>query len=280
MSLRNRWLRVVSAIAIASLVALDAQAHDFWLQPSVFQAMPGQSVELRMLIGDPGAVEHWETEWRKVVSLQDFAPTAVHDLLAALHPLNGTKPELTRVDATVTLAGEGTHILAFASNQQLSELPAEQFTSYALHEGLALPLAGRKANGKTKAAGRELYSRRAKALVQVGAQATDTVSQPIGQTLEIVPERNPYLVKPGEPLRVVVRFHGSPLPGASVVLESLGAGATHGTPALTDSRGSASWPLPSKGDWKVNVVWSYPINDPRADNETVFCSLTFGTRAN
>ena len=125
-----------------------------------------------------------------------------------------------------------------------------------------------------------LYSRRAKALVQVGAQATDTVSQPIGQTLEIVPERNPYLVKPGEPLRVVVWFHGSPLPGASVVLESLGAGATHGTPALTDSRGSASWPLPSKGDWKVNVVWSYPIDDPRADYETIFCSLTFGTRAN
>ena len=25
-----------------------------------------------------------------------------------------------------------------------------------------------------------------------------------------------------------------------------------------------------------NVAWSYPISDPRADFETIFCSMTFG----
>jgi uncharacterized GH25 family protein len=47
---------------------------------------------------------------------------------------------------------------------------------------------------------------------------------------------------------------------------------------VTDSRGRVSWPLPSSGDWKINVVWSYSIRDKRADYETIFCSLTFGIR--
>jgi uncharacterized GH25 family protein len=280
MAFRRDLVPVTLVAAIACFAARAAQAHDFWIQPSAFHVTSGQAVALRFLIGEPDAVEHWETEWRKIVSLQDVGPDALRDQLVVLRPLEGAKPTLDRVDATVTLSGEGTHIIVFTSNQLLNELPADLFTSYALHEGLTLPLSARKAQGKSMTPGRELYSRRAKALIQVGNNPSDTVSRPIGQTLEIVPDRNPYLLKAGEPLSVVVWFHGVPLAGASAVLERLGQGGTHGTPAVTNASGRVSWPLPSSGDWKINVVWSYPINDPRADYETLFCSLTFGTRPN
>jgi uncharacterized GH25 family protein len=277
---RRDLLPVTLVAAIACFATREARAHDFWIQPSTFHVTSGQPIALRFLIGEPGAVEHWQTEWRKIVSLQDVGPTALTDQLLALRPLEGATPTVDRVDATVTLRAEGTHILAFASNQLLNELPADRFTSYALHEGLALPLSVRKAKGTSMTPGRELYSRRAKTLIQVGRNPSDTVSAPIGQTLEIVPDRSPYLLKAGEPLSVVIWFHGAPLPGASAVLERLGQGGTHGTPTVTDAKGRVSWPLPSSGDWKINVVWSYPIDDPRADYETIFCSLTFGSRLN
>ena len=123
--------------------------------------------------------------------------------------------------------------------------------------------------------GRELYSRRGKAIFQVGRRLTDDPVRPIGQTLEIVPARNPYALRPGEELRLRVWFRGVPLAGAQVVLERLGEVAALGAPAISDARGEVAFPF-ARGAWKANVVWSVPIEDPRADYETIFASLTFG----
>jgi uncharacterized GH25 family protein len=259
------------------LVAGAAQAHDFWIQPSVFKTAPGKPVELRFLIGEPGAVEHWATEWQKVVSLQDYAPHGVTDRLASIRPLEGKEPTIERSDASFALSEAGTHMIAFTSAHAASDLDAPAFNDYVEHEGLALIREQRRLKDQTNQRGRELYSRRAKALVQVGDVVTDTVSQPIGQTLEIVPTANPYSLKANQPLRVRVWFHGQPLAGATVVIESLSAEAKHGTPVLSDRDGMATFPHPGGGAWKINVVWSYPIIDPRAEFETVFASLSFGS---
>ena len=269
-----RLLRGIAPFGL--LLAAPASAHDFWIEPDSFGAEPGAPVPLRFLIGEPGAVEHWSTEWRKVVSLQDFGPDGVTDLAASIRPVNPPEIPLEAVDATVSLTGAGTHVLAFTSNHAVSDLPAAEFEDYARHEGLAHLIALRAAAGKSAANGRELYSRRAKALIQIGKQATDTVSRPIGQTVEIVPLANPVLLPRGAPLRLRVLFQGLPLAGASVVLESLAPNAKHGEPRITDAQGEVSFPTDRQGNWKAAVVWSYPIDDPRADYETVFSSLTFG----
>lgn len=275
------WPRILVLSAIIGMAfAQPATAHDFWLQPSAFHAVQGQPVSVRLLIGDPEKVEHWETEWRKIVTFQDFGPSATVDLLATLVPLESAPLTIDRVDARVTLASPGTHLLAFASNHAVSDLPAEAFNAYAEHEGLALPLAKRQAEGRLSTNGRELYSRRAKALIQIGPLPTANVTVPIGQTLEIVPDTNPYALKPGEPLRVRIWLHGKPLAGASVVAECLEAGAKHGVAVLSDKDGYATFSIDGRVDWKVNVVWSYPITDPRADYETIFSSMTFGAMGN
>lgn len=272
---RLRPLSATLATMLVATVAGSAAGHDFWIEPARFRVAPGEPVALRFLIGEPGKVEHWATEWRKVVSLQDYGPDGVTDLLAAIRPLDGVAPTPERIDAALTLAAPGTHLIAFTSAHALSDLAAPEFEAYARHEGLALVLADRAARGRTGARGRELYSRRAKALVQVGARATDMVSRPIGQTLELVPEHNPALLAPGEPLVVRVWFHGAPLAGAGVVLERLGSGAVHGVPVVSDAAGRASFPAPGAGAWKLNTVWSTPIDDLRAEYETVFASFSF-----
>lgn len=271
-------MRAVSVfIAAASVVTASAAiAHDFWLQPSAFRVARGQPIAVSIMIGDPDAAEPWELEWRKVVAFQDFGPAGIADLQDTLRPLNGAKPSLGRADATVRLTVPGTHILAFTSNHAVNDLPAAEFNAYAEHEGLAEPLAQRRREGRMAANGREIYSRRAKALIQVGPTPSGNATARIGQTLELVPERNPYALKPSEPLRLRVWFHGAPLAGASVVLERLGPGAKHGDPVLSDKQGYVSFPTQPGVAYKANVVWSYAIVDPRAEYETIFCSLVFG----
>lgn len=271
--MRFGWIAKILCVAIAFSGA--AHAHDFWIQPSAFRTTPGSRIDLRFLIGEPGAVEHWATEWRKVVSLQDFGPHRVIDQLALIQPLDDAEPTIQRIDASFALSEVGTHIIAFTSAHAANDLDSAAFNDYVEHEGLVLIREHRRLKGRTGEHGRELYSRRAKALVQVGDVITDTVSQPIGQTLEIVPPINPYLLKANEPLRARIWFHGRPLAGASVVLESLGPQATHGTPIVSDQDGMVTFHPPGAGAWKINVVWSYPITDPRAEYETIFASLSF-----
>lgn len=271
-----RFGRIAKLLCLVIAFSDAAYAHDFWIEPSAFRSTPGNRIDLRLLIGEPGAVEHWATEWRKIVSLQDFGPHHVIDRLASIQPLDGAEPTIQRIDASFDLSEVGTHIIAFTSAHAANDLDPAAFNKYVDHEGLVLIREHRRLNRRRNEHGREIYSRRAKALVQVGDVITDTVSKPIGQTLEIVPTINPYLLKADEPLRARIWFHGRPLVGASVVLESLGPQAIHGTPIVSDKDGLVTFQHPGAGAWKINVVWSYPITDPRADYETIFASLTFG----
>ena len=147
------------------------------------------------LIGEAAAPEAWDIAWRRIVSFKSYGPEGIVDLLAGIRVTAPSDPG----GGAIRLAAPGTHVIAFESYQSENDLPAAEFTPYAEHEGLTPALAERARTGTTQARGRELYSRRAKALVQVGTRLTDDATHPIGQTLELVPERNPYALTAGAP---------------------------------------------------------------------------------
>ena len=102
------------------------------------------------------------------------------------------------------------------------------------------------------------------------------MTRPLGLTLEIVPDRNPYALRAGEELPVRVYYRGAPLPGARVTMTDLRADDRPAAVRRTDGQGRARFPM-RPGAWMLNVVWSNPSErDPRADFETIFSSLTFG----
>ena len=166
------------------------------------------------------------------------------------------------------------------SNHALSELPAGRFNDYLAEEGLALAIATRDRLGKKGTAGRERYSRRAKAMIQVGRQTAANqaiATRPIGLTLEIVPDRNPYLLDRTRMLPLHVLYKGRRLANATVKLTNLAADEKPTAIAVTDAQGRARFRIPAAGEWQVNVVWAEPVaGDPKVDFETVFSSLTFG----
>ncbi len=260
-----------SAAAVLLLMAAPTHAHDFWMAPERYTA-PEDAAKVRAVfrIGTAAEVEDWDTKHEKIVALRSIGPDGVTDQRA--HVTIGQPGSVL-----VHLQGRGTHIITLESTPSEIELPAAEFNDYLDHEGLTLIRDWRAKNGQSDKPGREQYARRAKALVQLGDGPTDMVTRPVGLSLEIVPERNPLTLKPGEALPVRLYFRGEPLAGARLELESLSAVSGSNMALTTDAEGRARFTLPHKGNWKIATVWSVPVQgNPRVDFDTLFGSLTFG----
>ncbi|MEO7411658.1 MAG: DUF4198 domain-containing protein [Sphingomicrobium sp.] len=253
------------------MAAAPAVGHDFWIQPIRFQVDPGTPIAATFQVGHGKFRDRWNNNQR-IVALNDFLRGVPRDLRPQLR--NGAS-----YDLATSGAAPGLHVIAMQSNYATSELPAIRFNDYAREEGLAPILAARKAGGNNNAPGRERYSRRAKALVQVGPVTASNqafATRAIGLKLEIIPDLNPYALGANRMLPVHVLYEGRRLPNATVKLTNLGADERPVAIAVTDRAGRARFRIPTSGAWLINVIWSEPVRDPNVEFDTTFSSLTFG----
>jgi hypothetical protein len=131
---------------------------------------------------------------------------------------------------------------------------------------------------------RERYAKHAKAVVRASspqrpAPATDSSwSEPVGQSLELVPEGDPTALRPGSVLRVrLLGAGGVPVPLTLVSLVGAGVRAG-GLSARTDATGRAAFRLPSAGRWMVRATVLRRAAGPELDWESEFATLTGTTR--
>lgn len=252
-----------------------AVAHDLWVQSRDFWLPRAGTVPISILVGHGKDRENWGIRGDKIVRLRTIAPDGSS---ADLTPL--VKRSSTAQAIPLRFAAPGTHMVVMESNHSPSDLAAPKFNEFLKEEGLTPAIEHRERTGATGNRGRELFSRRAKALVQVGKArpaAKSPVTSQLGLTLEIVPERSPYLLGSGEALPVRVFYEGKPLAGALVKLTNLDADEKPLSKQLTDASGRARFSVPRKGKWLLNVIWTKPISgNPKAEFETVFSSLAFG----
>jgi uncharacterized GH25 family protein len=270
--LRGALMKLRYPIALLIILAAPALAHDFWIQPSRFQAVKGVPLPVTFQIGHGSARDRWGNNDR-IVMVADFFGGRREDRRKDLRSDRSA-------DLLTVFDEQGLHVLGLQSTYAYSELPGIRFNDYLATEGLRTIIADRKRSGRSDAGGRERYSRRAKAYVQVGAGnevGRGLPTRAIGMKLEIVPERNPYAMDRSRTLPVHVLFKGQRLAGATIKLTNLRADEKPVAVKVTDSKGAASFTIPRNGDWLLNVVWGEPLEgDPKADYDTVFSSLTFG----
>lgn len=262
-------------LALAALVALPALAHDVWLQPTRFWIAPGENTAVSFQVGHGSNRERWGVDPSRVIRFDSLGPAGTVDRLAALRAVGLAQ------DSAMSFADAGAHLLVMESNHAFSELPAERFEAYLEEEGLTPAQDARRAARTTGRAGREIYSRRAKALIQVGPPGgaeQPHITGRAGLSLEIVPERSPYGLAAGASLPVRVWAGERPLAGGLVKLYDLAADARPVFTGRTDADGRISVPLPRQaGAWQMNVVWTRVLQgDPNADFETTFSSFAFG----
>ena len=265
--------RVLFAVMLVGWAA-PALAHDFWLQPLNFNPLPGASIPFTILVGHGPFRTRWSGATDRVTLLSSYGPDGKTDHKRDLHPSSDK-------DGDIGFRSPGTYVLAFESTHAESTLPSIRFNDYISVEGLTPAIEARAAAKATERPGREIYSRRAKAIVNVGSapagKVEPWVTKPVGLTLEIVPEKNPYALAAKEPLPVRIYYEGKPLPGALVKLTNLEFDLRPVATKRSDGEGRASFDLPRTGTWLVNVIWTKPLKgDPRADFDTTFSSLTFG----
>lgn len=268
---RRSWM---SAVLLA-LVALPAGAHDFWLQPSPYWLAPQATVPLTLQVGHGPYRQRSPIPARRIVRFQAIDPNGASADLHARLRLGAMD-----ADADVRLSAPGTHVLVLQTDHSaMTSLPAIRFNDYLHAEGLTPALAERERTHRTDRDGAERYGRSAKALVQVGAAGTDATvaTRPLGLTLEIVPERNPYALPHQDELPIHVLYLGKPLPGALVKLTRLEHDESPVETHRTDAAGRAVFTVPAHGSWLLNVIWTRPL--PPGDDmdfETSFSSLAFG----
>ena len=253
------------AVAAIALGPATLRAHDMWIEPATFSPDNGEIVGVRLRVG------------------QDFLgdplprnPALINQFI--VDDAEGRKPVVGRSGADpagfVRVATPGLLVIGYHSNPSVIELAADTFNQYVKEEGLDAVAALRAHRGQTGAA-REIFSRCAKSLVLSGPPTKTQGDRPLGFTLELVAERNPYAMAAGQDLPVRLTYQSRPLAGALVVAMNR-ANPSEKLTARSDKDGRVRFRLPRSGVWLIKAV--HMIEAPagaNADWASYWASLTF-----
>lgn len=260
----SRLFLVVAAIVMRSSPAF---AHDMWIEPTTFSPELGQLVGVRLrvgqdLLGDPLP--------RDASLLNQF----IFEDAAGRKPIvgqDGGDPA-----GFLRVAAPGLLVLGYQSNPSTVELTADKFNQYLKEEGLNAVAALRARRNETGASAHDLFSRCAKSLVLAGLPSEAQSDRPLGFTLELVAERNPYALRADEDLPVLLAYKDRPLADTLVVAMNRLNPAEKRT-ARTDNDGRVRFKLHPGGMWLIKAVHMVPAaSGSHATWASFWASLTFG----
>lgn len=265
-------LKTLTLMIAATGLAPAALAHDFWIEPAQYHAEPGEEVSTAILTGHGEDTASWPIAPHRIVGLRSLGPDGLVSHATGRASLSG--------DTTLSFKSPGQHMVFIETTNSVSRLEAEKFNDYAEEEGILPIISHREMRGQTEDEGSEIYSRRGKALVEVGCTGAgdDIWSTPLGLTLEVIPGTNPFDWDDGEPFPVSVYYHGDPVPGATLHVTQLDAPDTAFS-VKTNADGAAELSGLTEGRWLAHTVWSEPVDGllEEAEFQTVFSSFTFET---
>lgn len=258
--------RTLLTIVVLECFAV-ANAHDYWIEPKTFRASVDQPIDFAFKVGFEDDVE--ELAWRPSRTERCFV--SLGEERFDIEGIPDAKPALR-----FALARPGTWTLGYRSFESRLELEPEKFEAYLKEEGLESILAARKERGESEKSGLEQYARCAKTLLRVGeVEGVDLPGPvPLGLTLELVAELDPYSLAAKTKLPVRLLLRGEPLAGALV--EAVRMDPSHRTLAVrSDSAGRVEFDL-NPGAWMITAV--HMERAPRGENadwKSLWATLTF-----
>lgn len=253
-------------LLIGLVAAPAARAHDFWIEPSTYMPSAGQRVAVRLRVGDhfPG-----DPVPRTAGRIERFA------VLGAGAPAEVPGVEGIDPAGYLSLEAPGLYQIVYDSNHASVDLGGEKFEQHLAEQGLGRISELRKQAGQSAAPAREIYSRNVKALLAVGGGAGEGYDRAAGLPLELIPEKNPYLLPPGEELPLRLLYEGKPLAGAWVEARNPRK-KEEAVSGRTDGEGWVRLRLASAGPWLVKAVHMVKAPEGKgADWESFWAALTF-----
>ena len=264
---RKTFLVFLTTLAIVA----DAQAHDLFLKLDTYFLQPNSKAVVRLLNGTFQASDGAVARDR----MRDISLIAPDPRVRAPESLAWHDEGKTTVTEIQT-GGSGTYLVGISTKPKEIALKAADFTDYLEHDGLPDILAARKKHNELGLDSRERYSKHVRAIFQVGARRSDDYKTPLNYPVEIIPQQNPYSLKPGQTISVLCLLEGRPLVSQFVIAgwESKD-GKEHLLNARTDERGVAQFKLVGAGKWFVKMIHMEPINEPGLNYESKWATLTF-----
>ena len=263
--LTPRW-RPACLILFILVSCVQLTAHDLWIEPSAFIVDAGKPLAVRLRVG--------------VDLLGDPVPRdpALIDRFIAVdadgtQPIQG--PDGIDPAGILRISRPGLVIVGYSSKPSPIVLAAQKFNEYLTEEGLDAIAALRSRRGDTTADAREEFARCAKALLLSGPATAGQQDRALGFTLELVAERNPYAMRPGQDLPVRLLYRGRPIEGVLVVAMNK-RNPSAKVSARSGKDGRVTFRLPGAGLWLVKAVhMTAAPADSQSQWSSFWASLTF-----
>ncbi len=251
-----------------AVVPIRVSAHDFWLVPKKFKIAPGDSLTILA-----------NTGMDFPNSLSAVAPDRIAQFKLVGKSINENITKFmvqgNSLAANCSFEKSGTFVIAAALKPKEIKLTGKEFNEYLLADGLPNIYELRKKEGILDKDAVEYYSKYPKTLIQVGNIIDDSPTKPIGLPIEIVPKVNPYALKKGDDLEVLVLFQGKALPNVEIAWSYPGRGEEFAGSTKTDELGQASIPLIKTGPYVVRLTHMEWVKKPTHEWESYWTSLTF-----
>lgn len=260
----------LSLITALLLFCSLAFAHEFWLEPVKFWLAVNEKVRIDLMVGEDYTGEHSNGHKYQILKLDHYAKGQKEDIRSKVYG-----DSLSSLD--MSFATEGSHLVAFNNTSKFITLEASAFNEYLRTEGLDHVAKLRAQHNDTLKAGRELYQRCVKTLIQVGKRTDDTYAINTGMRLEIIPAKNPYAQTAKSAITFKVLFDNKPLGNALVLAWHKVNGTTTHLSLRSDQNGNVSFPVDKKGKWMISTVHMVANKESKqADWQSYWGSYTFG----
>jgi uncharacterized GH25 family protein len=268
-------MRPAASMACAAILTATggaAGAHDLFFRAKDSVLAPRSEVVVDVLSGTFSTSEN-AIERSRLADLSLVTPGGRVAL-----DLEGWTEKEPKSTVRLKTGDAGTYVLGAAVKPRMLSLPGPEFNAYLKDEGLGDAVARRSAQGRLDEPSRERYSKFLKALLQVGDAPGESFATVLGYAAEIVPESNPYALKPGDTLTVRCLVDGKPWAGKVVFAGGRRGSTTQRIAAqrlVTDEQGRARVRLTDAGAWYVKFVALTEVAGPEANYESKWSTLTF-----
>jgi Domain of unknown function (DUF4198) len=237
-----------------------------WIEPATFLPEAGQIVSLRLrvgqdLLGDPLPRSSELIKQFIVVDPEGRKPVVGRD--------GGDPAGFLRSPMA------GVMVVGYHSNPSTVELTAAKFNQYLRDEGLDEIAAIRARRNETNTPVHEMFTRCAKSLLLTGPPDATHGDRTLSFPLELLAEKNPYMLHAGEALPLHLTYLNHPLANALVVAMNR-MNPSQKVTARTGADGCVTLRLPSEGMWMIKAV--HMIAAPAGSNAewaSYWASLTF-----
>jgi uncharacterized GH25 family protein len=260
--------RVAWVVAFSTLCGPSLMAHDLWIEPGTFSPSTGEVIAVRLRVGQDFVGDPLP---RDPALIKEF----ILDDGAGRRPVVGQAGR--NPAGLVRILSPCLAIVGYHSHPSAVELTAEKFDQYLREEGLDA-IAALRAQRRQTGPVREMFSRCAKSLILSGPSGITEGDHALGFTLELVAERNPYVLTTEQDLPVRVLYEGRPLPGVLVIAMNQ-ADPDLKLTARSDREGRVTFRLPRGGVWLLKAVHMIPAPaGGSAEWQSFWASLTFALK--